>query len=51
MKKTYVHPEIIVQGMGGIDIICTSLDGVADPNKPTLSKYSSFYWDDEDFEE
>lgn len=50
MKKTYDKPTIKVRNLRTKNMICTSLGGEADPNKATLSKETSFYWDDEDSE-
>lgn len=50
MKKIYVQPAIKVHNFKIKNIICYSLGGEADPNKATLSKESSFYWDGEDSE-
>lgn len=50
MKKTYICPVTKVIYVRTNNIICYSLNGEADPNKPTLSKESSIYWDDDDSE-
>lgn len=48
MKKTYVQPTTKVKNLRVKNIICYSLDGTeADPNKATLSKETSFYWDED----
>lgn len=49
MKKIYSKPTLKVIEVNSLDIICTSLDGEADPNKPALARGRYGLWDDEDF--
>lgn len=50
MKKEYVSPAIKTHRFKIKNIICYSINGEADPNKPALSKESAFYWDDDECE-
>ena len=50
MKKLYISPTTAVHNLCTKNIICYSINGEADPNKPALSKGTTFYWDDDECE-